>query len=110
MFFDSEIAAKFSLGKTKRKYTILCGVALEFKRVSLYDEKFHHFSLFLLKKVWVQIFKCAKWMLLYDFGMIKLVLLKQNILTHNFSEDQLLRIYVIVYELTWKEQIVATKC
>ena len=49
-------------------------------------------------------------MLLYDFGMIKLVLLKQNILTHNFSEDQLLRIYVIVYELTWKEQIVATKC
>ena len=51
MFFDGEIAAKFSLGKTKRKYTILCGVALEFKRVSLYDEKFHHFSLFLLKKV-----------------------------------------------------------
>ena len=43
MFFDSEIAAKFSLGKTKRKYTILCGVALEFKRVSLYDEKFLHF-------------------------------------------------------------------
>ena len=101
MFFDSEIATKFSLGKTKRKHTILCGVALEFKRVLLYDEKFHHFSLFLLKKVWVQIFKYAKWMLLYVFGMIKLVLLKQNILTHNFSEDQLLRIYMIVCTNLW---------
>ena len=37
-------------------------------------------------------------MLLYDFGMIRLVLLKQNILSHNFSEGQLLRIYLTVYE------------
>ena len=36
MFFDSEIAAKFSLGKTKSRYTILYGIAPEFKRILLY--------------------------------------------------------------------------
>ena len=39
MFFDSEIAAMFSLGKTKSRYTILYGIALEFKRVLLYEVK-----------------------------------------------------------------------
>ena len=39
MFFVSEIAATFSLGKTKSRYTILYGIALEFKRVLLYDVK-----------------------------------------------------------------------
>ena len=49
-------------------------------------------------RVWIQIFKYAKWVLLYIFGMVRQVLLKQNILTHNFSEGQLLRIYLTVYK------------
>ena len=44
MFIDSEIAAKFSLGKTKSRYTIFYGIAPEFKRVSLYDVKSSPFS------------------------------------------------------------------
>ena len=36
MFFDSEIAAKFSLGKAKSRYTILYGIPPESKRVLLY--------------------------------------------------------------------------
>ena len=35
MFFDSEITAKFSLGKTKSRYTILYGIAAEFKGFAL---------------------------------------------------------------------------
>ena len=43
MFFDSEIAAKFSLGKTKSRYPIWYGVAPESKRVLLYDVKLSQF-------------------------------------------------------------------
>ena len=39
IFFDSEIAAKFSLGKTKSRHAFLYGIAPEFKRVLLYDVK-----------------------------------------------------------------------
>ena len=39
MFFDSEIAAKFSFGKTKSRYTVLYGIASEFKRGLVYDVK-----------------------------------------------------------------------
>ena len=39
MFFDSEIAAKFSFGKTKSRYTVLYGKAPEFKRGLVYDVK-----------------------------------------------------------------------
>ena len=39
IFFDSEIAAKFSLSKTKSRHTFLYGIAPEFKRVLLYDVK-----------------------------------------------------------------------
>ena len=39
IFFDSEIVAKFSLGKTKSRCTFFYGIAPEFKRVLLYDVK-----------------------------------------------------------------------
>ena len=38
-FFDSEIAANFSLGETKSRYSILYGITGEFKRVLPYDVK-----------------------------------------------------------------------
>ena len=97
IFFDSEIAEKFSLSKTKNRYTILYGIALNSKEFCFMMWNLHHFLLFLLTRVWIQIFKCAKWMLLYVFGMIRLVLLKQTILTCKFSEGQLLGIYLTVY-------------
>ena len=39
IFFDSEIAAKFSLSKPQSRYTLLYGIAPEFKRVLHYDVK-----------------------------------------------------------------------
>ena len=39
MFFDSEIAAKFSLGKTRIRYPILYVMVPEFKRVLVYAGK-----------------------------------------------------------------------
>ena len=37
MFPDSEIVSQFTLGKTKAKYTMLYGIAPEFKKQLIYD-------------------------------------------------------------------------
>ena len=100
-FLIVKLLEKFSFGKTKSRYIISYGIAPEFKRVLLYDKVSTIFYCFFWLRVWIQIFKCAKLMLLYVFGMIRLVLLNSNILTHNFSEGQLLRIYLTVCMNLW---------
>ena len=53
MFFDSEIATKFSLGKTKSRYNILYTIAPELKiiQILLYDVKFSPFFFVSFNKI-----------------------------------------------------------
>ena len=55
MFSVHEVAEHFSLGKTKSSYTMLDGVAPEFKKMLLYNVNQSPFL-----KFWTQSFSCVK--------------------------------------------------
>ena len=56
MFPDREIASQFTLGKTKVRYTMLYGIAPEFKKQLIYDIYYLLFILFLLMRA--SVLKC----------------------------------------------------
>ena len=96
MFFDSEIAAKFSMRKKKSRYTILYGIAPEFKKVLLYDVKSSPFFTVCCGESLNTDLQMHQMDAAVRFWNDKTGLAEQDILTYNLSKGQLLRIYLTV--------------
>ena len=96
-----KFASKFSLGKRRVGYTNLYVIAPEFKRVLLYDVKSSLFFTISFHESLITDLQMYQMDIAVRFWNVGLVLLKQNILTHNFWEGQLLRIYLTVCRNLW---------
>ena len=93
LFSDSEIASQFKLGKTKTRYAMLYGIALN-SRSSWYMTLMQLlFILFLLMRA--SILKCrgVKWMLDCGIGVVERTLLKLTTLTQISCNGLMLTFY-----------------
>ena len=96
IFFDSEIAAKFSLGKTKSRHTFLYGIAPEFKRVLLYDVKsLSFFTVFFDESLNTDLQMCQT-NVVVRFWNDKTGLAETKYFDSQFLRGQLFRIYLVV--------------
>ena len=81
-----KFASKFSLGKRRVGSTNLYVIAPEFKRVLLYDVKSSLFFTISFHESLITDLQMYQMDVAVRFWNVELVLLKQNILTHNFWE------------------------
>ena len=94
MFPDSEIASRFSMGKTKSRYMILYGLAPHFKsRLRKAINSSIYYSLSFDESL------NSVEILMSDFGMNVETLSRLDIVIQNFWIDLMLRIFLRVLEM-----------
>ena len=83
MFPESKIASQFTLGKTKARYTMLYGIAPEFKKQLIYDINASTFYTVSFDESLNSQVQMSQWMLECGIGIKERTLLKLTTLTQN---------------------------